>query len=314
MTKHLGTLNTFLIVAFWVAMNSLLVWNDIESRRQRAFKRGVDSFLGDLSTRESWLSIHQDHRKVGYSGYTMEKLHTTKGIEYQIAVETLYRGKWPLPDFLTRLLANSNQLWIQGRLFLDEALLPTTLRMDIVLTSLRGTSIEQVRNVSLTGERRSERFVVGVRLGNGDDGNDEAARPDFQIALPVEKMMLSNGISPTLPVADYEPGKRYRVSVFDPLSSLGFDSDSATVEVIEKRVREVDALLVDVFEVETRFRGQTSRAWVTARGETLRQEIREPFNLLLLKEKDRPGARREFEPRGPDPTGTDESAKQESDG
>lgn len=310
--KQLGTVLTILIVAFWITMNTLLVWRDVEFRRQGAFKRGVDSYLGDLSLRESWLSIYQDNRKVGYSGYTIEKIYAEEGIEYQVAIETLYRGKWPLPNFLSQLLQDSNQIRIQGRLFLDEELLPTKLRLDIVLTFLRGTSVEQSRSVFLVGERTEDRFLVGIHLGD-----EIGAKPDFQVALPIETIMLSNGLSPTLPIADYEPGKRYQISVFDPLSSLGFDAETATVEVIGKEEKEIDRIRVDVFEVETRFRGQTSRAWVTASGETLRQEIGKPFDLLLRKEKGRLQALKGFEPFDPgandasDPKEDGEKAKKE---
>ena len=287
--RQLGSSITIAIVAFWLTTNSLLVWRDLEFRRQGEFKSGVDTFLGNRTTRESWMSIFQGARKVGYTGSTIEKIWAEEGIEYQVAVETLYRGRLPLPSVLAQFLQNSNQFEIEGRLFLDEELEPTSLRLDIALTILRGTSIEQSAEFLLLGKRDADRFAIDVWYGD-----DARERPDFRVAVPIDKMTLSNGLSPSLPVSQYEVGKRYHVAVFDPLSSLGFDAESASVEVIDRERKAIDGVRVDVFVVETKFRGQVTRSWVTASGDTLREEIGKPFDMILRKESHRAAAVRGF--------------------
>ena len=46
MTKHLGTILTLLIVAFWVTMNTGLVLREIELSEMGRFERGVTAYLG----------------------------------------------------------------------------------------------------------------------------------------------------------------------------------------------------------------------------------------------------------------------------
>lgn len=291
--KHFGTYLTLAIVAFWLAMNGILVHRDYELRRQGRFKRGVEEFLGSSTSRGSWMSIFQGHRKVGYTGYSIDKLYAEEGVEYRVAVETLYRGAFPLPHLLGQFLRDSNQLEVRGQLSLDAELEPTALRLDIALTILRGTSIERSADFFLLGRRAGDRFLIEVYCGS-----EEGAPPDFTVQAPLEAMALSNGLTPSLPLAEYEPGKKYAVAVLDPLSSLGLDvgldAQKATVEILEREEKRIDGVLVDVYVVETRFRKQTTRSWVTTGGEVLRQEIGPPFDLVLRKDSDRKSAARGF--------------------
>lgn len=294
--KYFGAISTLMILAFWITMNTLLVQRDLEHRRQGEYRRGLDALVGAGTIRESWMSIYQDHKKVGYSGYTLEKIYNEDGMEYQVHVDTLYRGRFPLPEMLARFLENSNQLELQGRLFLDEELEPTLMGLNVSLVLLRGTAIEKSVDFVLSGTRKEDKLSIEVYFG--EEKEDE--KPAFALAIPVEKMTLSNGLAPSLPLAEYEVGKKYELPVFEPLSFFGIDSESATVEVVDKIEKRIDGVRADVYEVETKFRGQVSKSWVTSNGDVLRQEIGPPLSLLLRKEPSKIAAVRGFEREVPE--------------
>ena len=90
-------------------------------------------------------------------------------------------------------------------------------------------------------------------------------------------------MAPTIPIAGLKQGKTYRVPVFDPLSSLGFGSESATIEVLRKEARKIEGLFVDTWVVETRYGSKTITSWVTSGGEILRQELGPPLDLVMTK-------------------------------
>ena len=271
---------------FWLTMNGIVLHREIEYRRQGQFKSGLEHFLGTAHQRDRWMSIYSGGKKVGYTGYEVERIFAAEGTEYQINVVTLHRGELPLPSLLKRLMNDSNQVDLRGRLILDEELRPLRLRLDVRLDLLEGTALERNVSAYVVGRRVEDSFSVTLSQGESDL---------FQIHLPLDKLTLSNGLAPTLPVAEYEVGKTYRMPVFDALSSFGLDQEEASVFVASKGPRDVDGMLVDVFELETRFRETTSHSWVTQDGRILRQDLGPPLDLTLRLESSERSARRGFE-------------------
>ena len=285
--KHLGTLFTLSIVLFWVLMNTLLVHRELELRNQDHYQRGVIAFLGDSLVRERWMGIYREHKKVGYSGYVLEKVPALEGVEYNLDVETLWRGKLPLPGILADLAGKKNQLEIQGQLVLDGKLKPRKLRVDISLTLLEGSILSHTHRFFIVGERVEEDVHIKFSAGEKDL---------FEIRTPADDFTLSDGLTPTLPVAGYKVGESYRLRVFDPLAFAHLDlgDNTALIHVKEQRTEEVNGLLTDVYVLETQFRGTKTISLVTTAGEVLEQKLGPPLNLILRREVSREKAIRGF--------------------
>ena len=269
-----------LIISFWILMNALLVSREAELDKLGQFKNGIQDYLASGSRRESWMSIRHKGKRIGYTGYTVEKLYIDGGNEYHIGIETVYRGRVPVPGILARFLPDNRQFEITGRLVLAESMKPLSLRMDLSLVTLRAGAETARASFLLLGRADGSHFVVELY-------HEEYESPLLAVKLPGDKLTLSNGLAPTIPIADMEPGKAYRVPVFDPLSSLGFGSESATVRVLRKEPRKINGVFVDTSVVETLYGSRTSTSWVTSDGEVVRQELGPPLDLVLGKAADR---------------------------
>lgn len=274
--KYLETILSLLIVVFWISMNTLLISREAELDKIGQFKGGIQGYLGSRNRRESWMSIRDKSRRIGYTGYTVEKLYVDGGIEYQISIETVYRGKLPVPAILASFLPNNRQLELNGLLVLTNDMKPLSLRMDLSLVTFNERTESARASFLLIGRQDGDHFLI--ELFHTDE--DTAL---LGIKLPRDKLTLSNGLAPTIPVADFSEGKTYRVPVFDPVASLGFGSESATIEVLRKESKKIDGLFVDTWVVETRYDSKTFTSWVTSGGEILRQELGPPLNLVLTK-------------------------------
>lgn len=279
--KHLATFLSAGIVAFWMAMNTRLVLQDLELRSLDRYQQGVNTFLGAALRRERWLGIYESQKKVGYSGYALEKVHALEGTEFHASVETLWRGSLPLPFELPESLRGSNQLEIHGEMTLDVEMRPLRMHIDLDLTLLEGTALRRTESFRLTGRRERSRFLVQVRC----------AAAQFEVPLALDRLVLSDGLAPAVPIAGCEVGDTYRVPVVDPLSNLtsllGLGGQSATVTVVGKEVRPVGGVPADVFKLETKYRSVVTQSWVTASGEVVRQELGPPLGLVLKQEPSR---------------------------
>lgn len=283
--RLLGTLFTMSIVAFWVVMNALLVEREVALRNQDHYHRGVNAFLGNSLGREHWMSIYRRHKKVGYSGYMLEKVPALEGVEYNLNVETLWRGALPLPEFLSRLAGDRNQLHVQGQLVLGADLKPRQLHVDISLTLLRGSSFARTHRFFVTGERAGDKLRAQLSFGENRL---------FEVNLPVDDLTLSDGLTPALPVAGYKVGDSYRLHVFDPLDPFGLGSETVLVRVTDQKTQEINGLPLDIYVLETEFRGTKSSSTVTASGEVLEQTLGPPLGLVLRRENSRKQARMGF--------------------
>ena len=274
--KYIETFFSLLIIAFWISMNALLISREAELEKVGQFKGGIQGYLAGANLRESWMTIRSKGKRIGYSGYTVEKLYIDAGNEYHIGIETVYRGRLPVPTILASFLPDNRQFELNGLLVLDEDMRPLSLRMNLSLATFRRQTETARASFLLVGRDREDQFLVELF-----HEEDEAAL--LAVRLPSDKLTLSNGLAPTIPIAGLKQGKTYRVPVFDPLSSLGFGSESATIEVLRKEARKIEGLFVDTWVVETRYGSKTISSWVTSGGEVLRQELGPPLDLVMTK-------------------------------
>ena len=274
--KYIETFFSLLIIAFWISMNALLISREAKLEKVGQFKGGIQGYLAGANLRESWMTIRSKGKRIGYSGYTVEKLYIDAGNEYHIGIETVYRGRLPVPTILASFLPDNRQFELNGLLVLDEDMRPLSLRMNLSLATFRRQTETARASFLLVGRDREDQFLVELF-----HEEDEAAL--LAVKLPSDKLTLSNGLAPTIPIAGLKQGKTYRVPVFDPLSSLGFGSESATIEVLRKEARKIGGLFVDTWVVETRYGSKTISSWVTSGGEVLRQELGPPLDLVMTK-------------------------------
>ena len=274
--KYIETFFSLLIITFWISMNALLISREAELEKVGQFKGGIQGYLAGANLRESWMAIRSKGKRIGYSGYTVEKLYINTGNEYHIDIETVYRGRLPVPTILASFLPDNRQFELNGLLVLDKDMKPLSLRMNLSLVTFRRQTETARASFLLVGRDRGDQFLVELF-----HEEDEAAL--LAVKLPGDKLTLSNGLAPTIPIAGLKQGKTYRVPVFDPLSSLGFGSESATIEVLRKEARKIEGLFVDTWVVETRYGSKTITSWVTSGGESLRQELGPPLDLVMTK-------------------------------
>jgi hypothetical protein len=265
----LKAINIFLassIVVYWITMNSLVVLREREARSLDQYRAGVSEYLGPSLLRERWLGIYRKNRKIGYTGYTFEKVYALEGVEIQSTLESKMQFE---------LLGISRKVEMDGNLVLDGNMLPLRLQLDI--------SFEGVASLSVLGALRGNQFVLTVKQGKVSL---------LEIPLPREELHLGNGLVPALPVAGFKVGETFKVPCFDPIT---MSRAVASVKVVSKGAREIDGFNADIFCLETTFRGITSKSWVTGAGELVRQEFGPPLDDLVLRRDTRDGARRAFQ-------------------
>jgi hypothetical protein len=260
MSRLLNLLFTLGVLSFWVLMNTSLVLREFEIRNLGLYQRGVNYFLGDELSRESWLGIYKDGRKVGYTGFSIERLFEDDGIRHVSMFDTMVRFE---------LLGKPVLMELDGTMLSDLHMVPEELHLRV---SLGDGTLE----IDIDGVRRGEFLALSIsRMGN----------TLVEQELPLSELSLRNGFALDLPVAGLEPGQTYELPVFDPVSQF---RGPATVTVTKETTLKVQGVPVDCFHVETKFMGLVYDSWVTPEGETLRQDIPPPLGYTLISEsKDR---------------------------
>jgi hypothetical protein len=262
--KPAGAIFTFLIFAFWAAMNSLVYLRQEKVRNLDQYRRGMTHYLGSELFRECWMGVHRKQRRIGHTGYVFNKVFTEEG---GIEVHSTVEAKLDLV-----LLGRKLPFTLHGDMVADEALKPITLRLE--------ASSGPLPLLTITGRREGEKFLLTAK---------QESLVLFQTPLDLESLHLGNGLVPILPISDFKVGDRFEVPCFDPLS---MKRDLAIATVMTKEAKEHGGFQVDVYLIETRFREMTAKSWVTPGGELLRQEFGPPFADLVLRRESREDARR----------------------
>jgi hypothetical protein len=235
-------------------MNSLVALRQRERQDLDKYRQGVSSFLGGELYRERWLGIYKKNKRIGYTGYTFEKVFAAEGLEVHSNVEC----RMEIEPFGRRQVMS-----LTGNLILDEGMKPMHLRMD--------ASLDGVLSVAVTGKRKEGNFAIEARAG---------ALKLMEVALPLEELHLGNGLVPSLPISGFQVGDVYDVPCFDPIL---MSRSPATVRVVSKEETMIEGFRAEVFVLETEFHGRTARAWVTDTGELLRQQFGPPLDDIVLR-------------------------------
>ncbi|MBI4583999.1 MAG: hypothetical protein HY717_08250 [Planctomycetes bacterium] len=263
MTRLLSLLWTIAIVAFWLSMNGLLLRRQIEVRNFDLYRQGVSSYFGTDWYRERWMGIYRGSRKIGYTGVVFTKSLEEEGIQHHTKID----GR-----IAVDLFGKGSQIRINGTVDADLQMIPEKLSINIEMDK---------RAIHISGERRNNALVLTAQAGS---------LKVFEQALPLKEFFLSDGLMPSLPIAGFEVGQTYEIPVFNPILQ---STALAKIEVKERARLILSGMKVDCFHLETQVEGITYQSWVTPDGETLRQEIPPPTDVVLVRET-REEARRGF--------------------
>ena len=265
--KYFGLAIAVLIFLFWSTMNTLLVKRQLEVEQMGLYQQKVNLFLNNSRRRERWLGIykHSDHRrrKLGYTGTIVEMRHGAEGREYHTEMESVInmelfgQGAMLLQGFLGK-----GNLKIRGDLVQDAEMRPLNLTVELTFPS--------GRHILIQGERQDERFILKTH-------NEAFDIPP--LSMPLDKLKLGNSLVPDLPFAGLKEGESFRVKTFDPVF---FTPRTVEVNVVSLETKQIDGLLVDVFTLETTFRGAKNTALVTRDGTVLRIKLGPPFDGIIL--------------------------------
>lgn len=272
MSRWLGTATTVGIVAFWVFMNAQLVRRELAMRDLDAYPRGVANFLGDEVSRDHWMGVYRHNRKIGYTGYTLERLFDEERIHNKVTLESRVNlAQLGGGNLLRSLFGDDSTLSIDGTIVTDVRMRPIELNIHINFRQ-GGFLLRGHRD----GEGKDESLVMVVESGPVQL---------LEKRLPLTELGFSNGLALELPMAGFEVGETYELPVLNPITR---DRAMATVKVVEETQRRVNGLKIDCFHVETRFMGMTYQSWITPDGKTVRQEIPPPLGVtLVLEERER---------------------------
>ncbi|MBI4603500.1 MAG: hypothetical protein HY721_16230 [Planctomycetes bacterium] len=263
--KHLGSILTAAVFAFWGAMNSLVFLRQLELEGLDRYRSGVTQFLGTGFLRERWMGIYRGGRKIGYTGYTFEKVFALEGIEVHSTLES----RLEIEVFGVR-----QRVEIHGTLVADKELKPLSLQLDAKFQSQPA--------VTLAGRRGEGKLLVDVKVGSS---------APFKMSLPLEELHLGDALVPSLPIAGLRAGDELRVPCFDPIT---LSRSVATVRVLRKEVIELDGMSVEAHYLETTFRGIVGKSWVNDASEVLIQRFGPPLGDVVLRKERRENAQRPF--------------------
>lgn len=258
-------------------MNTLMILRQHELEELGLYQQKVNRFLESSHRRERWLGIYRrgqhNTRKLGYSGTTIEKTLGADGTEYHTTIESKIhvdifgKGAWLLQRILGR-----GFIEINGQMIQDVDLKPMNLSIEVNLP--QGTQFH------VQGREDGDSFIVTVH-------NEAVGLPSLKI--PRDKLELGNGLFPSFPLAGLEEGEAFQIPTFDPVFQR---QEMATVEVVSLETQEIDGVLVDLYTLETTFRGTKSKSLVTRDGTLLRTELGPPLDGTILRREKEKNARR----------------------
>ena len=250
--KILALAGTAGIVAFWILMNVSLVQRFVEYGGLDEYRRGVIDFLGSEVRRERRMGIFRKGQRVGHTWLALERVAGKDTAGFHV-------------EFSTRvnvdILGQGGSMGLEGRGTLDARMVPVKLDAEAIFGPTR---------LGIKVGRDGERLLVTLQSGE---------KILFRSLFPLQEMLLGDGLAPAIPVGGLRLGATCRVPVFDPLFR---ERSMAETRVVSETRRSVDGVPVDCLELETRFRGNLFRSWVTRDGELLRQELPPPLDDVVL--------------------------------
>ncbi len=252
--KVLGLIIGGAVVIFWAFMNLLLVQRVLEYRGLDQYHRGAIDFLGNQVRRERQMGIYRKGQRIGSTRFAMERVFEKEEMGFRIEFSTLLN---------IDLLGKGGNLTFDGDATLDPKMVPRVLKARLGLGGLK---------VRIEGQREAGMFVVAIKDGE---------RVVFRQSLPLEALLLNDGLAPSIPVAGLKVGETYQVPVFDPIFRERSVAETKVLAAVERRSEGIN---VDCLLLSTTYHGMTFRSFVTPDGEVLRQEIPPPLDVVLIRE------------------------------
>ena len=241
------------LTAFWLIMMGLLIYREIvepASFIQAPGKR--PSFWTKLPFRQEWMGIYYQDKKVGFSYTTVSPAIFNNEEGYNITNKT---------NLSLAMLGEEYSLKLEGFSFVDNLYQLKNFEMRIKCGE---------HHLELKGEASRDKLLLLVT----------SAGAVFRKEIDIKgEVLLANTLTPFYVLPSLSPGRRFSVSLIDPLTlTLG----KAEIVVGEKENYLFHRERREVLPVEVRYQGMSSRALITEEGEILREET--PLGWVMVKE------------------------------
>jgi hypothetical protein len=240
---------------FWFSMMGLLVYQELIQPRSFVFSpnrgRMAEHFF-KLPFRQEWMGIYYRDKKVGFSYTTVSPQILGEEEGYNITNKTkLYLA----------MAGEEYNLSLDGFSFVDSS-------YRLKKFELKVSSGEY--SIRIEGECLKDK----LRLLLNSSG--ETFRKEIDIR---EEALVANTLTPFYVLPSLYPGKRFTVSIIDPLTlSLG----KAEVIVGAEEDYLFQGKICKVMPVEVKYQGISSHALITEEGEILREET--PLGWVMVRE------------------------------
>jgi hypothetical protein len=248
-----------IILLFWLVMVGLLV--------HRTYFRTSSVIALDIVTKEGikagdeWFGIYQQDRKIGYARTSTLVEDDTYHFSEESEMDVLALGK--VQRVRTEINAYSTTTF-QLKYF------------DFKLMSGPST-------MTIKGAVVKNKLVIDLITGG------EPRKEQFRLKEPI---YLTPNIRPAVVRLGLVPGKQYRFPLFNPAT---MSTSDAFVTVEAKETIKVGDVDLPVYKLRESFQDMEAFSWITAEGETIKEES--PLGYALLKET--PAEAKKLDKRGP---------------
>ncbi len=222
-------------------------------------------FTADLQPHESWMGMYLKSVKLG-------SLHT----EVKPGPEGVKLGQ----QFRFAVL-------VQGEKKIIQADVQVRLTKSSELESFEVVADTGFMDVSLKGNMLGDNLSIELTIGDAKTRRNLSMRQS-----PVVSMLLPM----LLAKQNLQPGQRYRLRVFDPLS---FTNSYVVVEVVGIEAVDAGGGLVPAYHVRRKFMGRLVDSWIDEQGEILKEE----YAQLGLSFRREDPAKAQVDPAGLDLVG-----------
>ncbi|MBN2467747.1 MAG: transglutaminase domain-containing protein [Deltaproteobacteria bacterium] len=234
------------IICTWIAMIGLLVQRT--GVDQPTVEVGFSSVPDTLDFQQEWMGIYLRGKKAGYAVTTQERI----GDLYVIREHSLM------------------YLRVSGTKQRIEYRLRTTSDVEFTLRSFDSLLSSDGVEFGVAGEIKDGNLDLIVRTGNREE----------RVTLSLDDVpFLTSCIKPYMVRKGLEIGKRYRFPFFDPST---MSKSEMLIHVEGKEELESDGAPVVTYRLRETYKGIETIAWVTEKGETIKEES--PLGFTLVKE------------------------------
>lgn len=233
-------LSLILPIIWLVLMGSLYERNSSRSILEMDPQINMDN-PDQVIMREEWRGIYLNDEKVGYAQYILKESHDSTNATYEMENKTN----------LSLLLGGTHQnIQMSGTSKLDKNLCLYGFQFKLNSGGLTSTASGTLSNNRL-----------GIRIA-GLGGTSSQS-------IPITRRPYStDAINLLLLKKGFPVGTKFELPIFDP-STLG--SSDIEVEVMGKEPVAINGINREAYKVEERFKGLTQNAWISPKGEVLKE-------------------------------------------